>query len=160
MTEKRMMQVLAEIENIQDMPVDMEIDENDDDDDLEMEDWDDEQQQQQQGAFKGRTGAALEEAIQTCPRGEQVKLSDMDEHFHIELLDPRWKEMREQTEAKTKKANNMVSDGTDVARNLNMLKAQVNVWDDQYLNFCVLLISTLSFFSSLLCQVAIKNFVL
>ncbi|KAF9363204.1 SF3a splicing factor complex subunit [Mortierella sp. NVP85] len=150
LTQKRMMQVLAETDNAQDMPVDIEIDDNDD---VDMEDSDDEQdalQQRQDAitnikevvmtapqptapmkikedyvpkAFKGRTGAALEEATQTCPRcGEQVKLSEMDEHVRIELLDPRWKEMRDQAEAKTK-ASNMVSDGTDVARNLSMLKA-------------------------------------
>jgi splicing factor 3A subunit 1 len=139
LTQKRMMQVLAETDNAQDMPVDIEIDDNDDD--VDMEDSDDEQdalQQRQDAitnikevvmtapqptapmkikedyvpkAFKGRTGAALEEATQTCPRcGEQVKLSEMDEHVRIELLDPRWKEMRDQAEAKTK-ASNMVSDG-------------------------------------------------
>ncbi|KAG0054056.1 SF3a splicing factor complex subunit [Gryganskiella cystojenkinii] len=73
-------------------------------------------------AFKGRTGAALQEATQTCPRcGEQIPLSEMDEHVRIELLDPRFKELREQAEAKNK-ASNMLSDGTDVAKNLNMLK--------------------------------------
>lgn len=139
LTQKRMMQVLAETENVQDMPVDIEIDENDD---VDMEDSDDEQDAASQQkpdvvtnmnevvmtapqltapmkikedyvpkAFKGRTVAALEEATQTCPRcGEQVKLSEMDEHVRIELLDPRWKELRDQAEAKTK-ASNMVSDG-------------------------------------------------
>ncbi|KAI8363324.1 Pre-mRNA splicing factor PRP21 like protein-domain-containing protein [Mortierella sp. GBAus27b] len=151
LTQKRMMQVLAETENVQDMPVDIEIDDNDD---VDMEDSDDEGDSTPQPkqdaltnvkeivmtvpqstapmkikedyvpkAFKGRTGAALEEATQTCPRcGEQVKLSEMDEHVRIELLDPRWKELRDQAEAKNK-ASNMVSDGTDVARNLSLLKA-------------------------------------
>ncbi|KAF9385043.1 SF3a splicing factor complex subunit [Podila verticillata] len=74
-------------------------------------------------AFKGRTNAALEEPTQICPRcGEKVKVSEMDEHVRVELLDPRFKELREIADAKTK-ASNMVSDGTDVARNLNMLKA-------------------------------------
>ncbi|KAI1303530.1 SF3a splicing factor complex subunit [Mortierella claussenii] len=151
LTQKRMMQVLAETESAPpDMPQDIEID----DDDVDMEDSDDEREnitvkaQEETNnvnevvmtapqftapmkikedfvpkAFKGRTGAALEEATQTCPRcGEQVKLSEMDEHVRVELLDPRWKEQREQAEAKTK-ASNMVSDGTDIARNLNILKA-------------------------------------
>ncbi|KAG0308943.1 hypothetical protein BGZ98_006127 [Dissophora globulifera] len=152
LTQKRMMQVLAETENVPDMPQDIEID--DDNDDVDMEDSDDEQdhitpQAQEEPtnikdvvmtapqltapmkiredyvpkAFKGRTGAALEEATQTCPRcGEQVKLSEMDEHVRVELLDPRWKELRDQAEAKTK-ASNMVIDGTDIARNLSLLKA-------------------------------------
>ncbi|KAF8930096.1 Pre-mRNA splicing factor PRP21 like protein-domain-containing protein [Dissophora ornata] len=151
LTQKRMMQVLAETDNVPDMPQDIEIDDNDD---VDMEDSDEEEdhippQTQEEAtnvkdvvmtapqltapmkikedyvpkAFKGRTGAALEEATQTCPRcGEQVKLSEMDEHVRVELLDPRWKELREQAEAKTK-ASNMVSDGTDVARNLSLLKA-------------------------------------
>ncbi|ORZ05703.1 Pre-mRNA splicing factor PRP21 like protein-domain-containing protein [Lobosporangium transversale] len=155
LTQKRMMQVLAETESAPDMPQDIEID--DDNDDVDMEDSDDEQEQtsvpasstQEEvknvnevvmtapqltapmkiredyvpKAFKGRTGAALEEATQTCPRcGEQVKVSEMEEHVRVELLDPRWKEQREQAEAKTK-ASNMLTDGTDVARNLNLLKA-------------------------------------
>ncbi|KAF9581646.1 SF3a splicing factor complex subunit [Lunasporangiospora selenospora] len=74
-------------------------------------------------AFKGRTAAALKEATQLCPRcGQQIEISKMDEHVKIELLDPRWKEQREQAEAKNK-ASNMVSDGTDVVKSLNMLKA-------------------------------------
>ncbi|KAF9185419.1 hypothetical protein BGZ51_003949 [Haplosporangium sp. Z 767] len=185
LAQKRMIQVLAETENApEDAPQDIEID-MDDDVDMEDSDAEDEGPALQTGdeisnvsevvmkpaqaaapmkikedyvpkAFKGRTGAALEEATQTCPRcGEQVKVSEMDEHVRVELLDPRWKELREQAEAKNK-ASNMLSDGTDVARHLSTLKThrtdifseeeqqrnaeeerkrqiekEVNVWDGQ-----------------------------
>ncbi|KAF9316946.1 SF3a splicing factor complex subunit [Podila horticola] len=149
LAQKRMVQVLAESEHAaEDVPQDIEID--DDNDSVDMEGSDDEMEMAQEEvrnvneivmtaptasapmkikedyvpkAFKGRTNAALEEPTQICPRcGEKVKVSEMDEHVRVELLDPRFKELREIADAKTK-ASNMVSDGTDVARNLNMLKA-------------------------------------
>ncbi|KAG0199322.1 hypothetical protein BGX28_007373 [Mortierella sp. GBA30] len=151
LAQKRMIQVLAETEHQPtEGPQDIEIDQ--DDDDVDMEDSDEEEELETQAqveanvnevvmtapqhtapmkikedyvpkAFKGRTVASLQEATQTCPRcGEQIPVSQMDEHVRVELLDPRWKEQREQAEAKTK-ASNMLSDGTDVAKNLSLLKA-------------------------------------
>ena len=137
LAQKRMVQILAETEHAPvDGPQDIEIDDNDDDVDMEDSDEEQEEEQEQSGrsnevvmtapltglpmkikedyvpkAFKGRTGAALQEATQTCPRcGEQIPMSEMDEHVRIELLDPRWKELRDQAEAKNK-ASNMLSDG-------------------------------------------------
>lgn len=138
LAQKRMVQVLAESEHAaEDVPQDIEID--DDNDSVDMEGSDDEMELAQDEvrnvneivmtaptasapmkikedyvpkAFKGRTNAALEEPTQICPRcGEKVKVSEMDEHVRVELLDPRFKELREIADAKTK-ASNMVSDGT------------------------------------------------
>ncbi|KAG0061597.1 Pre-mRNA splicing factor PRP21 like protein-domain-containing protein [Linnemannia elongata] len=150
LAQKRMIQVLAESEHAPvDAPQDIEIDGNDDDMDMEDSDAEDNDDAENSPAgahdvvmtasqstapmkikedfvpkaFKGRTAASLKEATQTCPRcGEQIPLSEMDEHVRIELLDPRFKELREQADAKTK-ASNMVTDGTDVARNLSLLKS-------------------------------------
>lgn len=138
LAQKRMIQVLAETEHAPvDAPQDIEIDGNDDDMDMEDSDAEDNDDAQNSPAgahdvvmtasqstapmkikedfvpkaFKGRTAASLKEATQTCPRcGEQIPLSEMDEHVRIELLDPRFKELREQADAKTK-ASNMVTDG-------------------------------------------------
>ncbi|KAF9091023.1 SF3a splicing factor complex subunit [Mortierella sp. GBA35] len=160
LAQKRMIQVLAETEHTpEDAPQNIEIDGGDDDMDMEdsdVEDNDDDAQESAAGshevvmtasqltapmkikedfvpkAFKGRTAAALQEATQTCPRcGEQIPLSEMDEHVRIELKDPRFKELREQVEAKTK-ASNMLSDGTDVARNLSLLKShRTDIFSDE-----------------------------
>ena len=155
LAQKRMIQVLAESENAPvDAPQDIEIDGNDDDMDMDDSDAEDNDNEAQETAavsnevvmtasqltapmkikedfvpkaFKGRTTAALKEATQTCPRcGEQIPLSEMDEHVRIELLDPRFKELREQAEAKTK-ASTLVSDGKSKSRKCQMMGVKSGV---------------------------------
>ena len=38
-------------------------------------------------------------------RGETVPVSELSEHMRIELMDPRWKEMREAAERRAKETN-------------------------------------------------------
>jgi splicing factor 3A subunit 1 len=57
-----------------------------------------------------------------CPNcGEQVLLSELDQHMRIELLDPRWKEQRAKADSRFASTN---LGGTDVAANLKRLRAR------------------------------------
>ncbi|KAJ3035287.1 splicing factor 3a, subunit 1 [Rhizophlyctis rosea] len=67
----------------------------------------------------GRAAQAAE-ATQKCPIcGVTVKVSDMDEHVRIELMDPKWREQRAAYEQKRRETN--LLQGVDVARNLGKL---------------------------------------
>lgn len=53
----------------------------------------------------GRAAQAAE-ATQKCPIcGVTVKVSDMDEHVRIELMDPKWREQRAAYEQKRRETN-------------------------------------------------------
>jgi splicing factor 3A subunit 1 len=57
-----------------------------------------------------------------CPNcGEQIPLTELDQHMRIELLDPRWKEQRAKADSRFASTN---LGGTDVAANLKRLRAR------------------------------------
>lgn len=66
----------------------------------------------QQRAARGATGL--------CPNcGQQIPLSEMDQHLRIELLDPEWKKQQAKATARSAATN---LGGTDVAANLKRLR--------------------------------------
>lgn len=66
----------------------------------------------QQRAARGATGL--------CPNcGQQIPLSEMDQHLRIELLDPEWKKQHAKATARSATTN---LGGTDVAANLKRLR--------------------------------------
>ncbi|ETN45684.1 uncharacterized protein HMPREF1541_09517 [Cyphellophora europaea CBS 101466] len=66
----------------------------------------------QQRAARGATGL--------CPNcGQQIPLSEMEQHLRIELLDPEWKKQQAKATARSATTN---LGGTDVAANLKRLR--------------------------------------
>ena len=59
-----------------------------------------------------------------CPNcGQQIPLSELDNHLRIELLDPQWKEQQAKATARSAATN---LGGTDVAANLKRLRARTD----------------------------------
>ncbi|KAG0241874.1 SF3a splicing factor complex subunit [Actinomortierella wolfii] len=74
-------------------------------------------------AFRGRTGAALQEITQICQIcGQSIPVSEMEEHVKTDLADPRYREERRAIEARQQAAN-VLLDGEMVARNLQQFQA-------------------------------------
>jgi splicing factor 3A subunit 1 len=67
----------------------------------------------------GKFGAA--EPTQICPRcGIAVKVSEMEEHVRIELLDPKWRQQKAVYESRLK-GSNLVLGKQDISMNLSRL---------------------------------------
>ncbi|KAG2184239.1 hypothetical protein INT44_009254 [Umbelopsis vinacea] len=64
----------------------------------------------------GSTTRQVNEQTGICPRcGQAIPMSEMDEHMRIELLDSKWKEQKQASEAKLRDSN-LLQEGTDVAK--------------------------------------------
>ena len=60
------------------------------------------------------------EPTSICPRcGVAIKVSEMEEHVRIELLDPKWREQKALHESRIKETNLLV--GSDISKNLSRL---------------------------------------
>lgn len=59
---------------------------------------------------------------QKCPQCKmEIPVEELERHIRIELLDPKWKEMKGKELARKRQSNLTLGQGSEVARNLDRL---------------------------------------